>query len=430
MVDPRIIQYRDAANEMTQGDYNVTICGADSDDEIAELGRALTALAHSLKVKFEQIAALNRITHQVNSVQLLDEALDCVYETFRSVIPYERIGVAFLEEEDTFVRAYWSRSDTSSSGITKGYSARMAGSSLQTVLDTNRPRILNDLVAYLEQHPDSASTRLMVKDGMRSSLTCPLVAFGNPVGFLFFSSRNPNTYKEIHQDVFLKIADQLSVIIEKARLIQQLQDLNEQLMDLAVQDPLTGLLNRRAILELLDSELSRAKRQDTSLFVLMIDLDNFKMINDTRGHLTGDAVLRETASRMRLAVRSYDRVGRYGGEEFLIISPNRKPEDAHKLAERIRLSIAQMPVPSPSGDISVTASVGVAVSGTEGRYEDANHILRASDDALYRAKSLGRNRVEFAKYEGQREYGYVISGLTVISGGASEGTTNPAKDVQ
>ena len=394
MVDPRIVQYRDAAIEMTRGKFNVDISEG-GEDEIAQLGRALTVLAHSLKIKFEQITALNKIAEKILAAHLLDEALDYVFESFRVVIPYDRIGVAFLEEEDKIIRAHWARSDAPISGITKGYSARLEGSSLQTVIATNRPRILNDLDSYLELHPESDSTRLMVKEGMRSSLTCPLVAFGNPVGVIFFSSRSPNTYQDIHQEVFLRIAEQLSAIIEKARLYQRLQEMNEQLRILAVHDPLTGLLNRRAILELLQAELSRAKRQNTILLVMMLDLDNFKRINDTWGHLTGDSVLKETATRMQFAVRAYDRVGRYGGEEFLIISPNPKPDDAPKLAERLRSSIGRTPVSSPSGEIAITASVGVAISDRAVGY-DADNLLRAADEALYRAKAQGRNRVEFS----------------------------------
>jgi adenylate cyclase len=105
--------------------------------------------------------------------------------------------------------------------IPVGYSARLEGSSLQAVLESGRPRILNDLEAYLREHPDSENTRLIVAEGMRSSLTCPLIAMGKPVGFLFFSSTTPHTYGDVHVELYLRIAEHLSVIIEKSRLYRQ-----------------------------------------------------------------------------------------------------------------------------------------------------------------------------------------------------------------
>ena len=111
--------------------------------------------------------------------------------------------------------------------IDRNYAAPLEGSSLRVLLETGRPRILNDLEEYLREHPESASTRLVVREGMRSSLTCPLIARGKPIGFMFFSSMTPEAYRDAHVDLFLAIAGQLAVIVEKGRLYQQLVELNE-----------------------------------------------------------------------------------------------------------------------------------------------------------------------------------------------------------
>jgi signal transduction histidine kinase len=110
--------------------------------------------------------------------------------------------------------------------ITKGYSAPLEGSSLQTIMETGQPRIINNLESYLADHPHSDSTIKIAREGMRSSFTCPLHALGKPIGFLFFSSMEPDTYAKTHQDIFIQIANQLSAIVEKSRYLQQLLELN------------------------------------------------------------------------------------------------------------------------------------------------------------------------------------------------------------
>jgi two-component system, cell cycle response regulator len=128
--------------------------------------------------------------------------------------------------------------------------------------------------------------------------------------------------------------------------------------------------------------------------VIVADLDHFKQVNDTYGHPAGDMVLQEAARRMRLALRPYDRIGRYGGEEFLITVPGCTCSDAIALAERIRSAISAEPVKHQSGEIPMTVSLGVTIGGDRAS-EDAATLIAAADEALYRAKKAGRNRVEF-----------------------------------
>ena len=148
-------------------------------------------------------------------------------------------------------------------------------------------------------------------------------------------------------------------------------------------------LNRATILEKLDDELSRAARAGTPVSVLMADLDRFKSINDCHGHLAGDAVLREAASRLKSAARRYDSVGRYGGEEFLIVLPGCDASHAAVQAERMREAIGATPFLTPSQPVPVTASLGVACSSNCA----PGALVRKADDALYAAKAKGRNQV-------------------------------------
>jgi len=194
---------------------------------VGRLGEALRDLAATLEKRFLEIGALRKVTEKINAGLLLDEILNHVFESFRPIIPYDRIGFSLLEEDGRVLRARWARSDAADIRIGRGYWAKMEGSSLQRIIETGQPRILNDLEEYLRQNPHSASTRDIVAEGMRSSLTCPLIALGKPIGFMFFSSAQPHAYENAHVELFLQIAGQLSVIVEKGRLYQELLELNE-----------------------------------------------------------------------------------------------------------------------------------------------------------------------------------------------------------
>ena len=188
-------------------------------------------------------------------------------------------------------------------------------------------------------------------------------------------------------------AHELRVRLHAGRRILNLQEellkAREALREQATHDGLTGLLNRTTILEKLDEELSRAARTGNPVSVLMTDLDRFKSINDTRGHLAGDAVLREAARRLKASARRYDSVGRYGGEEFLVVLPGCDASDAALQAERMREAIAGTPFMAQSQPLSVTVSLGVACDS----HCAPEALVREADDALYEAKAQGRNRV-------------------------------------
>lgn len=190
----------------------------------------------------------------------------------------------------------------------------------------------------------------------------------------------------------------------KARLRAGLRvvELQAQLMEArdgfqfqATHDVLTGLLNRQGILEQLDTELARASRDQRQIGIVMSDLDYFKKINDAHGHLAGDAVLRQVASRMRSVVRVYDHIGRYGGEEFLVVLPGCAEEGALHQAERLRACVSASPIVTSEARFPVTLSLGVASAAPGQNQMD---LLRVADEALYRAKRNGRDRIEMATF--------------------------------
>lgn len=194
-------------------------------------------------------------------------------------------------------------------------------------------------------------------------------------------------------------ANELQVRLRAGRRIIDLQneliEAREALREQATHDPLTGLWNHEEILRIMERELSRAEREGGSVSVVMADLDHFKKVNDSYGHMAGDAVLRLTSRTMLSMMRGYDSIGRYGGEEFLIVLPGCDREGAAAFAERLRLRIECDAIDVPEGMIRVTSSLGV-VTFSKGQERDMTALVKSADSALYRAKGKGRNRVEFA----------------------------------
>jgi diguanylate cyclase (GGDEF)-like protein len=178
-------------------------------------------------------------------------------------------------------------------------------------------------------------------------------------------------------------------------LLDQLTTARDTLRELAARDPLTELWNHTSIIELLVNEIQRAERQGTCVGVVLVDLDHFKSINDTYGHLVGDHVLRDAAKVMSSSIRPYDAVGRLGGEEFLVVLPGCDEINAVSHAERLRLALNRIAVNTRSGPIQFSASFGVSVVGPETRV-DAQTAIRTADSAMYAAKHAGRDRVEFS----------------------------------
>ncbi len=187
-------------------------------------------------------------------------------------------------------------------------------------------------------------------------------------------------------------------LLVRLRAGRRIVELQESLRLQATRDALTGIRNRGAILETLRRESARAAHSGGPIGVIMADLDRFKWINDTFGHPAGDAVLREAASRIAAAIRPGDALGRYGGEEFLIVLPGCGQAGIQGVAERVRGAVSASPVETPVGPVSVTLSLGAAASG--GPWPAEEDLIRLADEALYRAKAAGRNRVELADNPG------------------------------
>jgi two-component system, cell cycle response regulator len=219
---------------------------------------------------------------------------------------------------------------------------------------------------------------------------------GNYIYTVMLTSKSQK--KDRHVAMEVGADDYLSKPVEPAELRsrilvgKRILELQQSLRFAATHDFLTGLLNRSEILAALDREAARGGRDGKPAAIILADIDHFKRVNDTLGHAAGDEVLKEVARRMKSELRTYDMVGRLGGEEFLVILPGCDTVNGARRADEIRKLVAQSPIVTPFGETSATVSMGV--TATTAKRDAVAEFLREADMSLYAAKKNGRNRVE------------------------------------
>ncbi len=304
-----------------------------------------------MSTREKELKTLLCITHQINAGLTVEEVLDYAYQTLHVIIPYDRIGFALLEENDTVLRSYWARSKAPVIRIGKDYTAGMRGSSLEKVLQTREPRILNDLEAYLKDHPNSTSTRDIVAEGMRSSLTCPLIASGKPIGFLFFSSTESHKYQDAHVGLFREIAAQLALTLEKSRLYEQVvrfNDLKNKFLGIAAHDLRSPLAVIKGYAELFEegSLGDLAPDQKRSIQIIIQRCDKMiSMIHDLldisvieSGHLAVDRQEIDLKVYLKEAAQDGALLAKAKSIEFVLEAPEDLPKvsmDPHRIDQVI-----------------------------------------------------------------------------------------------
>jgi two-component system cell cycle response regulator len=265
---------------------------------------------------------------------------------------------------------------------------------IQKALSTGLPVLVSDI----HTDPLYAAVREQwrhegISVPIRSVIAVPFSLRAEQAGVFFLRTTDKDPPLSTTDLEFAENVIQTAVnALEKAYVLQTAQSDKERYQFLATVDSLTGCLNRRALMEKLEAEFGRVQRYGVSLSILMVDVDRFKTINDTFGHLTGDGVLKQLGELLRREVRTVDVVARYGGEEFVIVLPETGLDGAMSFAERIRARVARHEFPNADAPLSATVSVGVAavppaeIGSPEG-------LIALADEALYRAKNEGRNLV-------------------------------------
>ncbi len=321
---------------MKAGQFSFKIPELDHEhDGVHQLTQAVVELAGDLEKRFQEAEHLARITKKINEGIILDEVLNYVYESFQPIIPYDRLGLSFLEDDGKTVRSYWARS-TLATKLRRGFSASLKGSSLQKIMTTGKPRIINDLESYLEKHPDSASTKKIVSEGMRSSLTCPLIAMGKPIGFMFFSSSDRNAYKNVHIEMFQEITDHLSIIVEKSRIYEKMTDITRRLeiQNTFIRKVFGRYVSEDVVNNLLESEDSlRIGGERREITILMSDIRGFSAISERYSAEQTVQLLNGYLEKMVDVIYSLDgTINEILGDSILVIfgAPHTRKDDPER----------------------------------------------------------------------------------------------------
>ncbi len=360
----------DAARRLGSGELDVKV-PTEGDDEFAALGGEFNAMARQLQSRLEELTAeRERLQHAIR-----------------------RVGGALATglDRDALLEIVVSTAVDGVAAATGRASAREApGGPLQQRASVGEDADLDAVLDAVEEEVLQSREAAEVARDDAHALSHPLHPSDSStkVAGLVSVARRGRAFTDADRDLFNYLASQASVSIENV-------DLHETVQRQAVTDELTGLFNHRRFQEVIAVEVERAKRFEQPLGLIMLDLDDFKTVNDRYGHLQGDQVLREVARILLDTSREIDEPARYGGEEMAVALPQTDLEGASLFAERLRARIESLEVPMVRGGdgvVRITASVGAAaLPQSSGPDKDA--LVQAADAALYRAKRLGKNRV-------------------------------------
>ena len=356
-----------AAQRLGGGDFSVTV-PAEGNDDFAALGKEFNSMARQLEGRLEELQ---------RERARLQEAIRRVGESFSASL--DRVGLLEIVVQ------------TAVDGI--GASAGRATmrdpeNRLQEVARSGEPEAFRRALHAAEAAVIDAGQIAEIQLSGASALAAPLGATedGDQVIGIVSVARADRPFTHGERELFAYLTNQASVSVENV-------DLHETVQRQAVTDELTGLFNHRRFQEVMTAEVERARRYGHELGLIMLDIDNFKQVNDTYGHLTGDNVLRAVARVLRQSSRDVDEPARYGGEEMAVALPLTDLEGAYQFAERVRRRIEALELPAldGGGTLKVTASFGVASLGAVVT-ADKDALVAAADGALYEAKRTGKNR--------------------------------------
>jgi diguanylate cyclase (GGDEF)-like protein len=317
---------------------------------------------------------LRQAASAVSSDLELDQVLNKILDQLASVVPYDSAAIFLFENEQLRIKA--SRGFANPSALDSRFSAQ---NSLIQIIDTAKEAVILE-----DAQSDPRFTPSPDTEHIHGWIGLPLRVRDVSIGFLTVDSRQVGAYVPADASLAQAFADEVAIAIENARLFKQIQHL-------AITDPLTGLYNRHYFFEAAPREFEHARRYQTPLSIIIFDLDRFKRVNDTYGHIAGDQVLASVAQRSRQSLREVDIIARYGGEEFIVLLPQTNLEGARLLANRLRERIVYPPVDAGGQHIPISASLGVAT--LDETCTNLQELVRRADAALYATKRTSRGSI-------------------------------------
>ncbi|MCK4862960.1 MAG: diguanylate cyclase [Dehalococcoidales bacterium] len=330
-------------------------------------------LREQLREREEELSVINKSSAIFSSSLDIQEIFGSFIEELKNVIDVHWASIVLIEDSDLCCVAL---SSTEGSTYQIGERIPMEGSGTGWVVTQKKTFVEPDL----SQERYFQTGENFYKQGLRSMVYLPLIAKGKAIGSFIAASQQPNAYSQRHLKLLEQLASQISMPLENAKLYAKAEEK-------ARVDELTGLLNRRSLDEMIDTEISRHSRYGGAFSLAIVDLDSFKAYNDTYGHLSGDKLLRQIGNIIKSAIRNADHAFRYGGDEFAILLPQTTVDAALQVTERVRKKIAEE---VEAGKIPVTASIGLASWPDDGISH--TDIIAAADVILYRAKRDGGNQ--------------------------------------
>ncbi|HKP90388.1 MAG TPA: diguanylate cyclase [Thermoleophilaceae bacterium] len=379
-----------AARRLSRGDFRQPV-PVEGNDEFAQLSREFNDMSEQLEAKIEEVE--NKRQELAETIRRVGDALATGPDR-RGVVALavrQAVDACDAEVGRALPLAHGAFEGCEVGSVAGGF--KVAIEAAERDVFAIRADVGPELLGALEGEEGQERTRRAVSAQVRDvhAISIGLRSLVDGPEYLGAVSiaRHGLPFSDEEQDLLEYLAGQAVVSIENASL-------HEAIERQATTDELTGLANVRAFLSILGRELERSRRFDSPLALLMIDIDDFKLVNDTYGHQQGDQVLAQVAGVLRDLSRDLDAPARYGGEEMAVILPQTDADGAARLAERMRAGIEALQVPrtGTSGHLSVTASFGVA--SVPESATDGSDLIAAADEALYRAKRGGKNRVERA----------------------------------
>lgn len=341
-------------------------------------GLTTSWLSTAYRQHLSRLLALHEISASINSTLRVTETLELVarHSATLTGVPLAYLYLRNREDETlTVAAAYGDRSASH-----KDFVISAKNSTLASLMQHEGPQWFND-----PRRLPGGGLPAPIAAGATALMAAPLTVRGDPIGLLVVVSTNRRKFKRVDAEGLRILAEAAAIAIDEAILYERTERL-------AITDSLTGLNNQRYFRQHFELELGRAQRRQGILSLVIFDLDNFKRVNDTYGHMTGDSVLREVSRVARTMVRRTDLLARIGGEEFAILLPESNKTDATVVAEKLRLAIMETAFEATDGqELRLTISAGVASYPFDG--SELEDIFEAADKAMYRAKAAGRNRV-------------------------------------